>query len=152
VSAAQQAWDECCNFAQQITADLDAAVRTCTDKINDAARMRFKKNPSGWDGFKAGFKSLITDSAGGLAKLSGVLKTVSAVAGTFLCNGMTHFVNDVASFGNAAFQHPGNLAAMSGGMVLFTVSSGLEGGGVALDCTGSAPSSASRSTSPAPSA
>jgi hypothetical protein len=43
-------------------------------------------------------------------------------------------VNGAASLGNAAIRHPGNLAAMLAGMLLFTVSSGLEeGGGVPVD-------------------
>lgn len=45
-------------------------------------------------------------------------------------------VNDLASFGNAMIQHPGDSAAMLGGMLLAGVSAGGEGLGVALDATG----------------
>lgn len=45
-------------------------------------------------------------------------------------------VNDVASFGNAAIHHPGELAAAVGGVGLTVLSAAGEGGGFALDATG----------------
>ncbi|MFI5662743.1 putative T7SS-secreted protein [Streptomyces sp. NPDC051684] len=45
-------------------------------------------------------------------------------------------VNDLASFGNAMIQHPGDSAAMLGGALLTGLSAGGEGLGVALDATG----------------
>ncbi|MEU6352868.1 putative T7SS-secreted protein [Streptomyces sp. NPDC047072] len=57
-------------------------------------------------------------------------------AGEELLDGGKTVVNDLASFGNAMIQHPGDSAAMLGGMLLTGVSAGGEGLGVALDATG----------------
>jgi hypothetical protein len=56
--------------------------------------------------------------------------------GEDLLDGGKAVVNDLASFGNAMVQHPGDSAAMLGGMLLAGVSAGGEGLGVALDATG----------------
>ncbi|WP_020120716.1 putative T7SS-secreted protein [Streptomyces canus] len=56
--------------------------------------------------------------------------------GDGLVDGGKTVVNDLASFGNAMVQHPGDSAAMLGGMLLAGVSAGGEGLGVALDATG----------------
>lgn len=56
--------------------------------------------------------------------------------GDGLVDGGKTVVNDLASFGNAMLQHPGDSAAMLGGMLLAGVSAGGEGLGVALDATG----------------
>jgi hypothetical protein len=56
--------------------------------------------------------------------------------GDDLVDGGKTVVNDLASFGNAMVQHPGDSAAMLGGMLLAGVSAGGEGLGVALDATG----------------
>ncbi|NEB05006.1 putative T7SS-secreted protein [Streptomyces sp. SID13726] len=56
--------------------------------------------------------------------------------GEGLLDGGKTVVNDLASFGNAMVQHPGDSAAMLGGMLLAGVSAGGEGLGVALDATG----------------
>lgn len=56
--------------------------------------------------------------------------------GDGLVDGGKTVVNDLASFGNAMIQHPGDSAAMLGGMLLAGVSAGGEGLGVALDATG----------------
>ncbi|MDQ1068849.1 putative T7SS-secreted protein [Streptomyces canus] len=56
--------------------------------------------------------------------------------GEDLLDGGKTVVNDLASFGNAMVQHPGDSAAMLGGMLLAGVSAGGEGLGVALDATG----------------
>ena len=53
--------------------------------------------------------------------------------GDGLVDGGKTVVNDLASFGNAMIQHPGDSAAMLGGMLLAGVSAGGEGLGVALD-------------------
>ena len=45
-------------------------------------------------------------------------------------------VNGLASFGNAMLHHPGETAAMVGGIALTAVSAGGEGLGIALDATG----------------
>jgi hypothetical protein len=45
-------------------------------------------------------------------------------------------VNGVASFGNAMLHHPGETAAMVGGIALAGISAGGEGLGIALDATG----------------
>ncbi|NUQ97740.1 MAG: hypothetical protein HOY79_14690 [Streptomyces sp.] len=57
-------------------------------------------------------------------------------AGEELLDGGKMVVNDLASFGNAMLQHPGDSAAMLGGMLLAGVSAGGEGVGVLLDATG----------------
>ena len=57
-------------------------------------------------------------------------------AGEGLWEGGKTAVNDLASFGNAMLQHPGDDALMLGGMLLAGVSSGGEALGVALDATG----------------
>ncbi|MGR6970950.1 putative T7SS-secreted protein [Streptomyces cynarae] len=56
--------------------------------------------------------------------------------GEGLVEGGKTVVNDLASFGNAMLQHPGDSAAMLGGMLLAGVSTGGEALGVALDATG----------------
>lgn len=56
--------------------------------------------------------------------------------GEGLVDGGKTVVNDLASFGNAMIQHPGDSAAMLGGMLLAGVSAGGEGLGIALDATG----------------
>jgi hypothetical protein len=81
LSNAQQAWNQCLTSAQQIKAELSVAVTACSDTIQDAAGMRFKKNPHGLGALRAGFKNVVKDHLAGLAKLSGVLKTISVVAG-----------------------------------------------------------------------
>jgi hypothetical protein len=45
-------------------------------------------------------------------------------------------VNGLASFGNAMIHHPGETAAMAGGIALTAISAGGEGLGLALDATG----------------
>lgn len=55
--------------------------------------------------------------------------------GEGLVDGGKTVVTDLASFGNAMIQHPGDSAAMLGGMLLTGVSAGGEGLGVALDAT-----------------
>jgi hypothetical protein len=45
-------------------------------------------------------------------------------------------VNGIASFGNAMLHHPGETAAMVGGIALAGISAGGEGLGIALDATG----------------
>lgn len=57
-------------------------------------------------------------------------------AGTSLLHAGEDVVNGLASFGNAMLHHPGDTAAMVGGMALTAVSAGGEGLGVALDATG----------------
>ncbi|MFJ7902809.1 polymorphic toxin type 24 domain-containing protein [Streptomyces sp. NPDC096198] len=56
--------------------------------------------------------------------------------GEGLVDGGKAVVTDLASFGNAMLQHPGDSAAMLGGMLLTGVSAGGEGLGIALDATG----------------
>lgn len=56
--------------------------------------------------------------------------------GEGLANAGKAVVNDLASFGNAMIQHPGDSAALLGGMLLTGVSAGGEGLGVVLDATG----------------
>jgi uncharacterized protein YukE len=45
-------------------------------------------------------------------------------------------VNDLASLGNAAIHHPGDVAGVLGGLLLTDISAVGEGGGLALDATG----------------
>jgi hypothetical protein len=61
---------------------------------------------------------------------------IASSAGTSLLHAGEDVVNGLASFGNAMVQHPGDTAAMVGGMALTAVSAGGEGLGVALDATG----------------
>ncbi|RSO10343.1 hypothetical protein DMH18_12720 [Streptomyces sp. WAC 06783] len=56
--------------------------------------------------------------------------------GEGLMGGTKTVINDLASFGNAMLQHPGDSAAVVGGMLLAGVSTGGEALGVALDATG----------------
>jgi hypothetical protein len=51
-------------------------------------------------------------------------------------NAGANFVNDIASFGNAAIDHPGEMLSAFGGAALTVISSAGEVGGGALDATG----------------
>ena len=61
-------------------------------------------------------------------------------AGTWLLHGVQDVgiavVNSLASYGNAMVQHPGDTAAMLGGLMLMGISAVGEGGGLLLDATG----------------
>ena len=81
LSSAQQAWTTCLNAANKVKTDLQTDIDRCDHQIHIASGMRFHKNPSGWGAMWAGFKGFVKDHVAGLAKLSGVLKTISAVAG-----------------------------------------------------------------------
>ncbi|HSY15737.1 MAG TPA: hypothetical protein VK816_07105 [Jatrophihabitantaceae bacterium] len=81
VSQAQQAWDGCVAAATQIKAELQEAITACVAAIRDASGLRFARNPHGVGSLVAGVKGFVKDHAGALAKLSGVLKTISAVTG-----------------------------------------------------------------------
>lgn len=59
-----------------------------------------------------------------------------AQAGDALGNAAATVVNGLASFGNAAINHPGMVAGVVGGAALTAVSSAGMAGGVALDATG----------------
>lgn len=65
---------------------------------------------------------------------------VFSSAGSDVLHGLEDFgadvVNAAASFGNAAINHPGDLALTLGGMALTGLSAGGEGLGFALDATG----------------
>jgi hypothetical protein len=139
LSAAQQAWNDCLNAARQIKTDLRTAIDQATHAIHDAADMRFKHNPHGFGALVASVGDFVKDHVADLAKLSGVLKSLSgltATVGHFLYNGFAHVVNGLASFGNALIHHPGDLLLTIGGMLLFDVSAGGEGLGLVLDATG----------------
>lgn len=92
LSAAQQAWDECLAAANKVKADHQTVVNTCERAIRDAAGMRFAHNPKGFAKLAAGVKDFIKDHAEGLAKLSGVLKVVSAIAGVLSFIPVLNFV------------------------------------------------------------
>jgi hypothetical protein len=81
LSAAQQAWDDCLNAARAVKSDLHVAIDAADRAIRDAADTRFAHNPHGWGALVAGFKNFVSDHVQGLAKLSGVLKLVSGIAG-----------------------------------------------------------------------
>ena len=66
--------------------------------------------------------------------------SAAADAGTWLWNGVQDVgvavVNGAASFGNAMVQHPADTALMLGGIMLASISTLGEVGGIALDATG----------------
>lgn len=107
--------------AQQL---LDRARKQLTDVGNTAAdavdKARDKAPPKpGW----------LSQLGSGLENFAG-----SALHG--LENAGKTLVNDVASFGNAAIHHPGELATAVGGMGLTVLSAAGEGGGLLMDATG----------------
>lgn len=68
------------------------------------------------------------------------LGSAAGDAGTWLLRGVQDVgiavVNGLASYGNAMVQHPGDTAAMLGGLMLMGISAVGEGGGLLLDATG----------------
>jgi hypothetical protein len=107
--------------AQQM---LDRARKQLTDVGNTAAdtvdKARDKAPPKpGW-----------------LSQLGSGLENFGSKALHGLENAGKTIVNDVASFGNAAIHHPGELAAAVGGMGLTVLSAAGEGGGLLMDATG----------------
>lgn len=101
-------------------ADLDAARGNVDTAGHTAAALVRKATESAPE--RPGFWSKVGDVLGEV--------------GDGLVDGGKTVVNDLASFGNAMVQHPGDSAAMLGGMLLAGVSAGGEGLGVALDATG----------------
>lgn len=101
-------------------ADLDAARGNVDTAGHTAAALVRKATESAPE--RPGFWSKVGDVLGDV--------------GDGLVDGGKTVVNDLASFGNAMVQHPGDSAAMLGGMLLAGVSAGGEGLGVALDATG----------------
>ena len=101
-------------------ADLDAARGNVDTAGHTAAALVRKATESAPE--RPGFWSKVGDFLGDV--------------GDGLVDGGKTVVNDLASFGNAMVQHPGDSAAMLGGMLLAGVSAGGEGLGVALDATG----------------
>ncbi|HEX5496054.1 MAG TPA: hypothetical protein VFX70_15910 [Mycobacteriales bacterium] len=81
LSTAQREWNDCLGQARKVKSDLTKAINTCVNTINAAADTRFKHNPHGWGALVSGFKNFVKDHVAGLAKLSGVLKLVSGIAG-----------------------------------------------------------------------
>lgn len=71
-----------------------------------------------------------------LSRLGSGIENVADSALHGLENAGKEVVNGVASFGNAAIHHPGELAAAVGGMGLTVISAAGEGGGLVLDATG----------------
>lgn len=107
--------------AQQM---LDRARKQLTDAGNTAAdavdKAKDKAPP------KPGWLSQLVSGAEHLGE--------SALHG--LENAGADVVNGLASFGNAAIHHPGELAAAVGGIGLTVLSAAGEGGGLVLDATG----------------
>ncbi|MET7738031.1 putative T7SS-secreted protein [Streptomyces sp. NPDC005402] len=101
-------------------ADLDTARGNVNTAGHSAAALVRKATESAPE--RPGFWSKVGDVLGDV--------------GEGLLDGGKTVVNDLASFGNAMIQHPGDSAAMLGGMLLAGVSAGGEGLGVALDATG----------------
>jgi hypothetical protein len=101
-------------------ADLDTARGNVDTAGHTAAALVRKATESAPE--RPGFWSKVGDVLGDV--------------GEGLLDGGKTVVNDLASFGNAMIQHPGDSAAMLGGMLLAGVSAGGEGLGVALDATG----------------
>jgi hypothetical protein len=107
--------------AQQM---LDRARKQLTDVGNTAAdtvdKARDKAPPKpGW-----------------LSQLGSGLENFGSKALHGVENAGKTIVNDVASFGNAAIHHPGELAAAVGGIGLTVLSAAGEGGGLLMDATG----------------
>lgn len=75
---------------------------------------------------KPGFWSKVASGIGDVT--SGVLDTLGDAG--------AHMVNDVASLGNAALHHPGDVAAAAGGGLLTVASGAGDGLGFTLDATG----------------
>jgi hypothetical protein len=80
LSAAQRAWDDAVAAAAGLIRRLTSASATATHTINEAKGQRFTENPH-WYDLGGQFTNLVRDHADALAKLSGALKIVSAVAG-----------------------------------------------------------------------
>jgi hypothetical protein len=81
LAAAQQAWDNCLTAARSVKTDVQTAVTNAAKAIHEAADSRFAHNPHGFGALVAGFKNFVKDHVSALAKLSGVLKLVSGIAG-----------------------------------------------------------------------
>jgi RHS repeat-associated protein len=64
-----------------VQGDLRTAIDACCTAIRAAADSRFKHNPHGFGALVDGFKNFVKDHVADLAKLSGVLKLVSGIAG-----------------------------------------------------------------------
>jgi type VII secretion system ESX-1 substrate len=103
---------------------LDRARKQLTDAGNtaadtvDKAKDKAPPKPSFW------------------SQLGSDIQNVAGSALHGLENAGKDVVNGVASFGNAAIHHPGELAATVGGIGLTVLSAAGEGGGLVLDATG----------------
>jgi hypothetical protein len=96
---------------------LDAAGNTASDAV-DKAKDKAPPKPGFWSSLGSGIENIAGDALHGLE------------------NTGKEIVNGVASFGNAAIHHPGELAAAVGGIGLTALSAAGEGGGLVLDATG----------------
>jgi hypothetical protein len=73
---------------------------------------------------------------GWLSQLGSGIENLAREAWHGLENAGASFVNDLASLGNAAIHHPGEMLSAAVGVGLTALSAVGEGGGVALDATG----------------
>jgi hypothetical protein len=104
--AARHTLDNACS---QLRSSGDTAERTV-----DVARDKAPKKPGFWS--KVG--DVLSDIGDGIVDVG------------------AHAVNDLASFGNAVLNHPGDVLTAAAGVGLTVISAGGEGLGVALDATG----------------
>lgn len=112
--AKRQAAQQLLNAARQ---QLGSAGNTAADAV-DTARDKAPPKP-GW-----------------LSQLGSDLENLAGDAWHGIENAGAQVVNDAASFGNAAINHPGEVLSAFGGLGLTALSAAGEGGGLALDATG----------------
>lgn len=107
--------------AQQTLAHARASLKAAGDRAEAAVGSARDKAPP-----KPGFWSRIgSDLAGFFGSAGHDLEKAGA-----------DVINGLASFGNAAIQHPADLAGMIGGTALAAVSATADAGGAVLDATG----------------
>jgi len=103
--------------ARRILASARSQLRTAGDTAQRTVGAARDKAPK-----KPGFWSKVGNVLGGI--------------GHGLENAGADVVNALASVGNAALHHPGDVALAAGGALLAAASAGADGAGVALDATG----------------
>ena len=81
LDAANTALQATINAANTVRADHNRAVDSCVHDINQAAGTRFQEPPGFWGSLKNSFTGWVSEHADALKSISGVLKTISGIAG-----------------------------------------------------------------------
>jgi hypothetical protein len=102
LASAQQVWEDCVTQATLIKAAHATAVDVCARTINDAAGMRFARNPHGWGAVTSAFKSFVTHHVSVLSKFSSVLKLVSGVCAVLSFVPAINFIAAPLAFASGA--------------------------------------------------